>query len=56
MLIGQDFPFVLGEPGASNNKCSETYHGPSAFSEPESKHVSDYITRLGKMVRVYVVL
>ena len=29
--------------GASNDKCFDTYHGPSAFSEPETAAVSNYI-------------
>ena len=28
--------------GSSNNPCSETYHGPSAASEPETKITVEY--------------
>ena len=34
------------ESGASNNKCTETYHGPEAFSEPESANIRDYTLTL----------
>jgi len=33
--------------GSSNNPCSDTYHGPSAFSEIEMKKASEYIEDLG---------
>ncbi|KAK7069755.1 hypothetical protein SK128_011786 [Halocaridina rubra] len=35
-----------GGIGSSNNECSETYHGPSGFSELESQAVRDYTTNL----------
>jgi len=31
------------EGGSSNDKCSDTYHGPAAWSEIETVHVSNYI-------------
>ena len=34
------------ESGASNNKCAETYHGPEAFSEPETANIRDYTLTL----------
>ncbi|KAI8841286.1 hypothetical protein BC829DRAFT_435750 [Chytridium lagenaria] len=37
-------------PGASGSKCSDTYYGPSAFSAPESKAISQYILSLGNVV------
>lgn len=33
----------FGGPGTSSDKCSDLYHGPNAFSEPEIKASSDYI-------------
>lgn len=33
-------------PGSSDETYSETYHGPSAFSEPETRAVRDLITGL----------
>uniref|UniRef100_A0A8C3NAJ6 Peptidase M14 domain-containing protein n=1 Tax=Geospiza parvula TaxID=87175 RepID=A0A8C3NAJ6_GEOPR len=37
----------FGGPGASNNPCSESYHGPSANSEVEVKSVVDFIKNRG---------
>ena len=31
------------EGGSSNDRCSDTYHGPEAWSEVENVHVSNYI-------------
>jgi len=33
-------------PGASNNPCSQTYYGLSAFSEPCTYHARDYLLSL----------
>ncbi|XP_031151156.1 carboxypeptidase A4 [Sander lucioperca] len=37
----------FGGPGASNNPCSESYHGPSAHSEIEVKNVVNLIESHG---------
>ncbi|KAA8590347.1 hypothetical protein FQN60_014281 [Etheostoma spectabile] len=37
----------FGGPGASNNPCSESYHGPSAHSEIEVKNVVNLIKSHG---------
>ncbi|CAG2163568.1 unnamed protein product [Oppiella nova] len=34
--------------------CSETYRGPSAFSEPETKAVSDYVMRIRDKIKAYL--
>jgi hypothetical protein len=39
----RNWGYLWGEPGASNDKCSDTYRGPSAFSEPENLAIKDYI-------------
>ena len=31
------------EGGSSGDKCFDTYHGPEAFSEPETANVRDFI-------------
>ena len=36
----------FSETGSSNNKCSDTYHGPEAFSEIEAQNVRDYVLAL----------
>jgi len=41
--LNRNFPFKWGDlTGSSNNKCSETYHGISAGSEPEVKAIIEY--------------
>ncbi|KAL1919544.1 uncharacterized protein VTP21DRAFT_2237 [Calcarisporiella thermophila] len=42
----------FGGPGASNNPCQETYHGPSAFSSPEAKNMAEFIK--SKKAYVYI--
>jgi murein tripeptide amidase MpaA len=41
-------------PGTSNDKCSDLYHGPSAFSEPETKAASDYIAANKDVIKAYL--
>ncbi|XP_026167317.1 carboxypeptidase A5 [Mastacembelus armatus] len=39
----------FGGPGASNNPCTETYHGPRAHSEPEVKAIVDFVKSHGNI-------
>ncbi|KAK7117573.1 hypothetical protein R3I94_022960 [Phoxinus phoxinus] len=39
----------FGGPGASSNPCSQTYHGPSAHSEPEIKAIVDFVKSHGNL-------
>ncbi|XP_056596054.1 carboxypeptidase A1-like [Triplophysa dalaica] len=39
----------FGGPGSSNNPCYETYHGPSAHSEPEVKAIVDFVKTHGNL-------
>ncbi|NXX83071.1 CBPA1 Carboxypeptidase, partial [Urocolius indicus] len=39
----------FGASGASSNPCSETYHGPSANSEPEVKAIVDFVKNHGNI-------
>ncbi|XP_051548320.1 carboxypeptidase A1-like [Myxocyprinus asiaticus] len=39
----------FGGPGASSNPCSQTYHGPSAHSEPEVKAIVDFVKSHGNL-------
>ncbi|KAA0724442.1 Carboxypeptidase A1 [Triplophysa tibetana] len=36
-------------PGSSRDPCAETYHGPSAHSEPEVKAIVDFVKSHGKL-------
>ncbi|CAG2101594.1 unnamed protein product [Medioppia subpectinata] len=50
----RNFGYQWGGQGASTNPCSETYRGPSAFSEPETKAVSDYVLRNKDRIKAYL--
>jgi len=39
----RNYGFHWNEGGSSNDKCSDTYHGPEAWSEIETVHVRDYL-------------
>ena len=39
------YAFGLDDEGSSSNPCSADYRGPSAFSEPETRSVRDFITQ-----------
>ncbi|XP_053111758.1 carboxypeptidase A2-like isoform X2 [Hemicordylus capensis] len=39
----------FGGPGASNNPCSDSYHGPSANSEVEVRSIVDFIKNHGNV-------
>ncbi|KAL1919543.1 uncharacterized protein VTP21DRAFT_2236 [Calcarisporiella thermophila] len=43
---------AFGGPGSSNDPCDEAYHGPSAFSSPESKNMAEFIK--SKKAYVYI--
>ncbi|CAK9813043.1 Carboxypeptidase A4 [Anthophora plagiata] len=44
------------EGGASLDPCHETYAGPYAFSEPETKAMADYILANKQNIRMYLTL
>merc|ERR1711971_186713 len=47
----RNWGFHWNEGGSSNDRCSDTYHGPSAFSEVENVNVRDFlIARKDKLV------
>lgn len=39
----RNWGFHWNEGGSSNDKCSDTYHGPEAFSEVENTNVRDFL-------------
>jgi len=41
--LNRNFGYHWGGYGASDNACKETYRGPSAFSEPESRAMRDFL-------------
>nr|CAD7401292.1 unnamed protein product [Timema poppensis] len=40
--------------GSSSLACSDTFHGSSAFSEIETRTLSEYITTIASKLKVYV--
>ncbi|KAM8982573.1 carboxypeptidase A2-like [Sarcophilus harrisii] len=45
----------FGGPGASDNRCSDSYHGPSANSEVEVKSIVDFIKSHGN-IKAFITL
>ncbi|CAL2029472.1 unnamed protein product [Caenorhabditis brenneri] len=54
--LNRNFDFRFSEIGASRYPCSEIYHGPSAFSEPESKAYSQFLASLQGRLEAYITL
>ncbi|XP_026321179.1 carboxypeptidase B-like [Hyposmocoma kahamanoa] len=52
--LNRNFGYRWGGKGASNNPCSEIYRGSRAFSEPESKALSDFIKSSGANFTAYL--
>ncbi|EDW63370.1 zinc carboxypeptidase A 1 [Drosophila virilis] len=50
----RNWGFHWNEVGASNSACSDTYAGPSAFSEIETLSLSNYIASLKGKIQLYV--
>ncbi|XP_022282931.1 carboxypeptidase A5 isoform X2 [Canis lupus baileyi] len=47
--LNRNWKSGFGGNGSNNNPCSETYHGPSAQSEPEVAAIVDFITAHGNI-------
>lgn len=45
---------ILVNNGASDNPCSETYAGPYAFSEVETRALSDFLQPIGRQINIYL--
>jgi hypothetical protein len=43
--LNRNYDEHWAEGGSSDNPCSDTYHGPSPFSEPETMHASNFFLR-----------
>jgi len=50
----RNFDFHWLEIGSSTNPCSETYAGPSPFSEIESRLLSNFVTSISDKLGVYL--
>ncbi|EDW28474.1 GL18934 [Drosophila persimilis] len=52
----RNWAFHWNEVGASSNPCSDTYAGPSAFSEIETLSLSNYLASLKGKIQLYISL
>lgn len=43
--LNRNYSYQWGGPGSSGDTFSETYRGPSAFSEPETRAVRDFLSQ-----------
>lgn len=52
----RNWDFHWGENGASSDSCSQTYHGPEAFSEVEARNVRDFVSANKDQIKFYQTL
>lgn len=52
----RNYDFHWAEVGASNQPCSDTYHGEKSFSEPETRAIRDELLRLKGRCKFYLSL
>ncbi|XP_011505295.1 PREDICTED: carboxypeptidase B-like [Ceratosolen solmsi marchali] len=50
----RNFDFEWMTVGASSNPCSETYAGVTAFSEPETSALRDFLLSKNNTIKVYI--
>lgn len=50
----RNWDFHWNEVGASDKPCSDTFAGPSAFSEIETKSLADFIKTLKGKIQLYI--
>lgn len=43
MDLNRNWGFHFDEGGSSYDQCSEAFHGPEAYSEPENVNVRDFV-------------
>ncbi|CAH0400952.1 unnamed protein product [Chilo suppressalis] len=52
--LNRNFGYRWGGKGTSSNPCSDIYRGTRAFSEPESKALSEFITKSAAKFSAYL--
>ena len=50
----RNFGHEWGGKGTSQDPCSDIYRGGSAFSEPETSAVRDFITARRRTIKMYL--
>ena len=51
--LNRNYGFHFNDGGSSDFECSDTYHGKSAFSEPENQNVRDFLLKNKDHVKYY---
>ncbi|XP_037785115.1 carboxypeptidase B-like [Penaeus monodon] len=54
--LNKNFGFYWGEIGSSIDPCSNMFHGPSPFSEPETRALRDAIYEVQNRTKAYISL
>ena len=50
----RNYGYKYGTGGSSSSPCADTYKGPHAWSEPETKAMRDYILPKKDRFKIYV--
>ena len=54
--LNRNFDVEFGGVGTSKSPCVDTYCGSKAFSETESKAVSDFVTKHKDTIKIFISL
>ncbi|XP_047475924.1 carboxypeptidase B-like [Penaeus chinensis] len=54
--LNKNFGFYWGEIGSSINPCSNMFHGPNPFSEPETRALRDALYEVQNRTKAYISL
>jgi hypothetical protein len=46
----RNFPRYFGQPGSSNDPCTEIYHGPAPLSEPETANIAHLVANERQLI------
>ncbi|KAJ6649863.1 Zinc carboxypeptidase A 1 [Pseudolycoriella hygida] len=52
--LNRNFDFMWMHVGASSNPCSDTFAGPTPFSDPETKALSEFMTAHIDEIKVFI--
>jgi len=50
----RNWDYKWGGKGTSKNQCSQIYHGPTPASEPEVKHIQDFILERKDQIKLFL--
>ncbi|KAI1730721.1 zinc carboxypeptidase domain-containing protein [Ditylenchus destructor] len=52
--LNRNFDWFFGQVGSSTDPCSEIYSGTSAFSEPETRSVRDFVSQQAGRIKAFL--